>query len=105
MRQHAEGEREHAEEDAGVAHHEPAEGKRDDEPGQRRAEEHDLELLDAPHPGDDGSAVGAEPEEHRVPEGEQAAIAEEQIESQERNGIAVERHQQVGVEGRRQDRD
>ena len=39
-----------------------------------------------------------------MPEGEQAGVAEQQIEAQQRDGIAVERHQQVGVEGRGQDR-
>ena len=74
VREHAEGERQHAEEDAGVAHarvsrSEAATSSRQ----QRHADEHDLELLDAQHAGDDGSAIGAEPEEHGVPEGEQAA--------------------------------
>ena len=61
VRQHAERQRQHAKEDAGVAHAQEADGQRDQQcRRQRDADEHDLELPDAEHAGDDGRAVGAE---------------------------------------------
>ena len=104
VRQHAEGEREHAEEDAGVAHAQEADRQRDDQPSQRDADQHDLELRDAEHAGDHGRAIGAEPEKHGMAEGQQAGVAKQQIEPKQGDGVAEERHQQVGVVGRGQDR-
>src|SRR5262249_60368258 len=100
MRQHAEGQREHAEEDTRVAHREPAQRQRRGEPGERGAHEHDLKFLDAPYAGDDGGGVGADAQEQRVAEGEKTGVAEEKVETQEGDGIAIERDEQGGVKGR-----
>ena len=111
VEQHAEGQGEHAEEDLRVARAEGADRQRDEEPGRRGGQQRRLEAFDAPHPGGDRRGIGADGHEHRMPEGHEPAIAEQQVEPEQRHAVAEDGQQQRGAvlpedEGRRrEDRD
>src|SRR5262249_24199557 len=104
VEQHAEGKRQHAEEDADVAH-----AQKPDRNGRERGKQHDreqdgLERLDAKGAGEHGGAISTEAEKHGMAERQQAGIAEEQIEPEQRDGVAEEGNHQGRVIGRRQER-
>jgi len=66
--------------------------------------QHGLEEPDPEDAGHDGCAIGAGAEKHRVSEGQEPAVAEQQVEAEQRDGIPEERDHQGGVIGRRRDR-
>ena len=99
IKQHAEGEREHAEEDAHVADAEEPDRNGGEHGAEHHGREHQLEGLDPEHAREESRAIGAGAEKHRMPEGEEPGIAEEEIEAEEGDGVAEERDHQRGVYG------
>jgi hypothetical protein len=97
VEQHAEGEGEHAEEDLGVARAKRADRQRHEQAGRGGGEQRDLEAGDPPHPDRDGRGVGADGDEHRVPEGHEPAVPEQQVEPEERHAVPEHRQQQRGA--------
>ena len=70
VEQHAEGERQHAEEDADVAHAQNADGDRRERGKQHDREQDGFERLDAENAGEHRGTIGAEAEKHGMAERE-----------------------------------
>ena len=105
MEQHAEGQRQDAEENAHVAHREHRHGDgRDDRRGARQQEDR-FETLDAELARQHSRTIGADRHEERVAEGEQTGIAEQQVEAEQRDGVGEGRQDQRDVVGLRDARE
>ncbi len=107
MKQHAERQRQHAEEYLGVADAQRAGHQRDQSGRQRCGDQQDFKAAHAEFRGQRRRAVGADAEKHRVPERQQPGGAEQQIEPEQRDAVADERqhqHQRIGRGHQRQQR-
>src|SRR6202043_2857697 len=98
VKQHAERQGQHAEEDFGVANAQGADHQCDQPGCHRRRDQQQLETEDAEFRGQHRVGIGADAEKQRVPEGQQPGGAEQQIEAEQRDAVADERqHQQQRV--------
>jgi hypothetical protein len=104
VEQHAEGKRQHAEEDADIAHAQKSDRNGCERGKQHNREQDGLERLDAKDAGEYRGAISTEAEKHGMAEREQPGIAEEQVEPDQRDGVAEEGDHQRRVIGRRQER-
>ena len=104
VKDHAEGEREHAEVNLHVAHAERGDRNRDQRAEGSRRDQDDLERADLRVGREERPGVGAEPDEERVAERDEPRVSEQEVEPEQDDRVGHERQHQEDVVGRGDER-